>query len=201
MEVNNILIMIYKSILGAAHNSLFDQYLSAKQYMFELRTEHWLKHEILSAQWFGIIIGTVIFILIWWRLLDKKRLVEILLFGFFIAATSSILDGVGTEINAWDYPYKIGPMLFPLVAVDLLMLPYIFMLLYQYFAKWKDYLVALTITSAVFCFIVEPILKYTGIYELYTWKYYYSFPIYILLGLFYKWLMQVIICRQKRERN
>ncbi len=193
--------MIYKNIFGTSNQLLFDQYIAAKKDLLSLRLEHWIKYEFLSSQWFGIIITTIFFIFIWWQLLDKKRLIELLLFGFFIATISSIIDGIGTELNAWDYPYKLGPMHFPLVVVDLLMLPYVLMLLYQFFTTWKSYLVAIIIASAIFCFIIEPVLKYTGIYEPYTWKYYYSFPIYIFIGLFCKWLMHVILCRQEREEN
>ena len=188
--------MLHRDVIN---DQLFNQYIAAKNDLFSLRLDHWIKREFLSSQWLGIVFATVIFIFLWWRLLDKKRLIEILLFGLFIAIISSIIDGIGTELNAWDYPIKLGPMYFPLVVVDLLMLPYILMLLYQYFADWKNYLVAITIASAIFCFIIEPFLRYTGIYVLYTWKYHYSFPIYILIALFCKWLMHLILLRQERS--
>ena len=190
-----------ENILGAANDLLFNEYLSAKGYMVALRIDHWIKHEFLSAQWFGIIIISIVFIFVWWRLLDKKRLMEILLFGFFIAITAGLLDGFGTEFNAWEYPVKILPAVFPLVVVDLLMLPFVLMLLYQYFGEWKPFLIAMIIASAVFSFIVEPIFEYAGMYKTYTWKYYYSFPIYILIALFSKWMMQAIILKQKKERD
>lgn len=193
--------LIYKYISGSSDSFLWDKYLSTKREMYNLRVEHWLKNEFLSFQWFSIIIISLILTFIWWRLLDKRRLMEIFLFGFFVATLASILDGFGTELNAWDYGYKVLPTLFPLIAVDLLMVPFIMTLLYQYTTSWKTFGIAVTIMSAIFSFIVEPILKSCGIYHLYTWKYYYSFPIYIFVGLFCKWLMQVIIHRQTRENN
>jgi len=191
--------MIHKYILDLNNRLLFDRYLEAKKEMTTLRIEHWYKYEFLSLQWFGIIFISIIFITVWWRLLDKKRLIEMLLFGFFIATSAAIMDGVGTEFNAWEYSVKVLPVFFPLIVVDLMMLPLILMLLYQFFTEWKGFLVAITITSAIFSFIVEPMVEYTGIYQTFAWKYYYSFPIYILMGLINKWLMQAIICRQKRE--
>ena len=65
----------------------------------------------------------------------------------------------------------------------------------------KPFLIAMIIASAVFSFMVEPIFEYAGLYTTYTWKYYYSFPIYILMALFSKWLMQVIILKQQEERD
>lgn len=190
-----------KNILGAANDVLFNEYLSAKGDMVALRIEHWTEHEFLSAQWFGLIIMAIIFVSVWWRLLDKSRLMEILLFGFFIVITAGLLDGFGTEFNAWEYPVKILPAVFPLVVIDLFILPTVLMLLYQHFGQWQPFLVAIIIASAIFSFIVEPIFQYFGLYKIYTWKYYYSFPIYMLVGLFSKWLMQVIILKQKKERD
>ncbi len=193
--------MINKCILGAAGNMLFNEYVSAKGHMVALRIDHWIKYEFLSSQWFALIVTTILIISIWWWLLDKKRLVELLLFGFFVAATSSIMDGVGTEFNAWEYSVKILPTVFPLLMVDLSILPLVLMLLYQYFEEWKHFIMAMVIASAIFSFIVEPIFHYAGIYQIFTWTYYYSFPLYILIAAFYKWLMQVIIDRQMRERS
>lgn len=47
---------------------------------------------------------------------------------------------------------------------------------------------------AVFAFIAEPLLTYMDLYRLYSWRYFYSFPIYITLGIILKllsdWLWQ-----------
>ncbi|OPX88102.1 MAG: hypothetical protein A4E53_02259 [Pelotomaculum sp. PtaB.Bin104] len=190
--------MFRKYVMDETHRELWNNYLDMKQTMTVLRYEIWKNYELFEPQWWFIIITTLTTIIIWWKLLDKKRLLEILVFGFFITTSTVIADGIGNQLIAWEYTTKIYPMLYPLLAINLITLPLVYTLIYQYFTKWKLYAMMIIIASAVFSFIFEPLLVFVGIYEMYYWKYYYSFPIYILIGLFNKWLTQAVINKQNK---
>jgi hypothetical protein len=41
--------------------------------------------------------------------------------------------------------------------------------------------------AGIFCFVFEPILVWGGFYEIIKWKYYYGFPIYIMMAIFIRW--------------
>jgi hypothetical protein len=59
--------------------------------------------------------------------------------------------------------------------------------------EWKSYIPAVIVASAIFAFIAQPILKWSGIYLPLNWPYSYAFISLILLGLFTKWLQVKIL--------
>jgi len=67
------------------------------------------------------------------------------------------------------------------------------MLIYQYFTKWKPFITANIVSAAIFTFIGEPLFVMLGIYELIKWKHIYSFPIYIILAIIFKAILNSIM--------
>jgi hypothetical protein len=103
---------------------------------------------------------------------------------------ATMLDATGTELKLWGYSYKEVPLYNRLMAVNTGALPVIYMLVYQYATNWKRFIVVSTIAAAAFSFIFEPFFQWLGIYNTYHWKSIYSFPIYILLGVLIKGLIE-----------
>ncbi|MDP4156135.1 MAG: hypothetical protein Q8929_10915, partial [Bacillota bacterium] len=66
------------------------------------------------------------------------------------------------------------------------------MTVYQFFRKWKSFIIANLVMAAIFTFIFEPLTVWLDIYQLDNWKYIYSFPIYVAKAVFLKWLVQRI---------
>jgi len=95
-------------------------------------------------------------------------------------------------IAPWFVWYKLADnkKLPELVMFGLIVM--VFMLTYQYFPTWKRFFWALVAVSAVFSFIVEPIIVYLGFYVILKWLYWYSFIIYIVMGLLSRWLVVTI---------
>ncbi|SDE29386.1 hypothetical protein SPACI_048760 [Sporomusa acidovorans DSM 3132] len=87
------------------------------------------------------------------------------------------------------------------VLVDTSVLPITYMLIYQYNSKWSSFLIAIVIMSAFFSFIAEPFLVWLGIYELITWKHYYSFPLYILYGVILKFIVDLTKSIQSKNSS
>jgi hypothetical protein len=50
--------------------------------------EHWLNNEVFTWVWWLYIAITVISAIVWLKYVSKKRIVEITLFGLFIAASA-----------------------------------------------------------------------------------------------------------------
>jgi len=80
-------------------------------------------------------------------------------------------------------------------------MPIFYMIIYQYFTKWKTFLIAITIMAFIFAFILEPLTAWLGIYKLYHWKYWYSFLPYILIGIVIKFLIDKLIKKQNGYLN
>lgn len=152
-----------------------------------LYIEFWKNNVFLSFNWWLLIILLILPWFIWWKLVDKKHVKLILTFGFLVTVIVIILDDMGSNLAFWEYPYKIMPILPRLNAVDLSIIPVLYMLVYQYAKKFKTYLLAHIILSAFSSFIAEPIFVALNIYNMPNWKYVYSFPIYIVIAVFAKW--------------
>nr|WP_092069187.1 CBO0543 family protein [Dendrosporobacter quercicolus]NSL47376.1 hypothetical protein [Dendrosporobacter quercicolus DSM 1736]SDL87219.1 hypothetical protein SAMN04488502_1011051 [Dendrosporobacter quercicolus] len=173
----------------------------AQEILTQIKIEHWLNEEVFRIQWWIQVVVLIVPWFIWWKLVNKQKLVEIFCYGLLIGIVAVLLDGLGVELTLWGYPHKLFPLLERLFHADLTALPVIFMLIYQYFPKWKAFLGVCTLVAAIFTFVVEPIHIGLNIYELYSWKSIYSFPIYVALAACCKWLLGLIIKEQKPPQN
>ena len=153
------------------------------------RITYWLQEDVFHFRWWFLLGFFVLSIFAWCKLVDKKRLPEIILYAGLTTIITLILDECGEELILWDYPIDIIPVFPPFTAVDLASLPIIYSLIYQYFKTWKTFLKATIAMATVFCFVLEPALVWGGFYQILKWKYYYGFPIYITLALFVRWMV------------
>ncbi|PAB59567.1 CBO0543 family protein [Anaeromicrobium sediminis] len=161
---------------------------------------YWFHHDLFSFGWWIIVFLTIAPWIIWWKLVNKSRLTEILLYGSFISILTTVLDVLGATFVLWGYPTMLEPGVPPMVPANLSVFPVGYMLLYQYFPKWIKFLIAATGMSFIFSFIGEPVLAWLNIYENNNWKSIYSFPIYIIIALFFKYIIERIISRQRIEQ-
>ncbi|MGQ7885418.1 CBO0543 family protein [Paenibacillus sp. WC2504] len=130
------------------------------------------------------------------HLADKKRLIDIVLFGDIMSFLIFLLDHIGCELNLWVYPHKLFPVIPESSAFDLGILPALHMLLFQFFTKWRSYLIANILMATVFAFLCEPISVWIGLYKTLHWRYIYSFPLYILKALIIKWIFEIVQRKQ-----
>ncbi len=155
----------------------------------DMRIDEWLQEDVFHFRWW-LLLGLFAFsICIWWKLADKKRLPEIVLYMGITTIITLVLDEFGEELTLWDYPTDIFPIFPPLTAIDLATLPMIYSLVYQYFGSWRSFSLATIVMATIFCFVFEPILVWGDFYQLLKWRYYYGFPIYIAMALFIRWMV------------
>lgn len=166
-----------------------------------LRINEWLQEDLFHFRWFFLIGVFVVSAFVWCRLVDKSRLPEITLHAGLTTIITLILDEMGEELTLWEYPADIIAIFPPLSAVDLACLPMIYSLIYQKYPTWKSFLQATLIMAAIFCFILEPLLVWSGFYQLLKWRYYYGFPIYILMAIFIRWLVIKIYALAEKAKN
>lgn len=171
---------------------VFKEIIKLQKQLTDLEHQYWMDHVLFTFNWW-LLLG--IFIapwLIWWKLVDKNRIREILLYGFVIMVLSSILDDLGIASLLWVYPYQLLQILDRLNAIDLTTLPVMYMLIYQYFPKWKSFFMAHVLLGFFSAFVAEPILVRMNIYMPLLWKFIYSFPIYIIMAMLVKWFTDQI---------
>lgn len=157
-----------------------------------LRKLYFFEHVIFSFQWWLLICIIIVLWVTWIFLVDKNRLPIILLVGFTTSFFAIIMDDIGLALSLWAYPYQIIYFLNPLNSIDMAIIPVCYMLLYQYFRTWKHFMMVLVLLSLFAVFIAEPLFVKLDMYVLLKWQYWYSGPIYILIGIFVKGLFDEI---------
>lgn len=159
--------------------------------------EYWLRAIVFSAPWWFMIFFLIVPWFIWWRIVDKRRIKEIVLYGFFAVFFFCLLDNMGTQLGLWIYPHIFTPVSNMLEPYDYSVLPVIYMIIYQKYPNWKFFIIAQFAVAAVFSFILEPITIHFDIYRMINWKYVYSFLIYPIIGV----LCKIISARISRIEN
>ncbi|WP_094604896.1 hypothetical protein SPSIL_018310 [Sporomusa silvacetica DSM 10669] len=159
----------------------------------QLRIEHWVQYNLFTWQWWFLLAILLLPWIYWWAVVDKRRLLAIVTMGLAVSATANWMDQVGIELGWWFYSYVPTPIFPQMLPVNYTLLPIGFMLLYQYYTSWKAFIVTLLAMAAILSFGFEPLFTWMGIYQLLSWQYSYSFPIYILIGASHKYIVDWII--------
>ena len=73
------------------------------------------------------------------------------------------------------------------------------MLVYQYFGRWKSYILVNIVMAAVMAFVYEPISVGIGIYTALNWESVYSFPLYVVKAAIIKRLVEAVVRQQSRS--
>lgn len=148
-----------------------------------MHVKEWLREDVFQFRWWLLIGLIVIFVVVWWIMIDKSRLLEICLFAALATIVVMGINEYGEELILWDYPTDVIAIFPPLSSINLIMIPLIYSLIYQYFKEKKSFIYASVATSAVICFVLEPIFSWVGLYQQLKWQYYYSFILYILVAI------------------
>ena len=156
----------------------------------QMKKEYWIHHDLFSFQWWLLLFILIIPWLIWLRYVEKKRIMEIVLFGSLLMILVELMDDIGVNLHWWSYPYQLFQAIPRLTAVDNGIIIVAHMFIFQFFKKWKSFLMANLIMATIFTFICEPITVWLHIYKLDHWRYVYSLPIYILKAALVKWVVE-----------
>ena len=148
-----------------------------------LHINDWLHEDVFHLRWWFLLSLLIFFVFVWWKMVDKARLSEISLYAALTTIVALGFVEIGEELILWDFPTDIIPIFPPLTAVNLASLPIIYSLIYQYFGTWNSFLWASLGAAAIFCFILEPILVWGGLYQLLKWKHHYGLPVYLIMAI------------------
>lgn len=178
-------------------SEIINQIIQNKIISNRLSIGHWVKYEVFTWQWWIGIACVSIPLLLWWKLVDKRRIFEISVFGLLVTIFSTFLDVTGSELVLWNYPIRILPQIPLLFPVDYILVPIIYMSIYQCYKSWKPFMVAGTLVALALAFVAEPLAVYIKQYQLISWHYIYSFPIYIMISIICKIITNKLLSRQE----
>jgi len=178
---------------------IMDRMIQSKVLYKQLSMEHWVKYEVFTWQWWIGVACVILPLLVWWKLTDKRRILTITAFGFMVNILATFLDVIGSELLLWNYNIRTLPQIPLLLPVDFVIVPVVYMLIYQHYKAWKPFLLASIIVSLALSFIAEPLAVYIQQYQLISWHYIYSFPIYVLIVIFAKLFADKLLSIQEMQ--
>lgn len=149
---------------------------------WELKTFLW-QQNFLSAKWWFVAIVIAVSYAVWWKFSDKRRIIELLLFGSFIAVCRVIFDDWGISSGRWTYVVDLVPLGISLFLNDLTIVPLSYMLAYQHSPTWSRYLVTIFILQSAISFGFLPLLSRMGILVINNWHVGYTFIFMMVLPL------------------
>jgi len=147
----------------------------------QLRMETWQikiqlwQQSFLTPRWWFIAVTIAATYALWWKLTDKRRIVELLLYGSFVAVARVIYDNWGISSGRWTYVTDLVPLGYSLFLNDLTVIPLFMMLVYQYAPTWKAFLVLLVVVQGAISLLFWPLTMALGILVLHDWRLSYSF--------------------------
>lgn len=154
--------------------------------------EYWLNNDLFSLHWWAILILSILFLIMFFCLIDKSRYIFILLVFFINFVLIGTSDEIGKYFELWDYPYELLVFTHRFNTVDFSILPVMFTLVYQFFSKWKYYWIAHTIHCAFVSFIGIPIFIYFHLYRMDNWNMFLAFLVLFGIGTVSKFLCDLV---------
>ena len=100
----------------------------------------WLKQEFFTFEWFFTLFVVLVCYFLFFYLVDKQRIVEILLYGSFVAVAFVVYDSIGIFFGFWAEKISISPVYPNFFGSSLTVAPLIAMILYQYKSPWSSFL-------------------------------------------------------------
>lgn len=157
--------------------------------------ERWITEELFSFPWFFNLVFLAIIYLLWIKLVDKRRLRELLLFGSLIAVASALIDIIAVTIGLWEYKVRLFPLSPAPFPFDYTVLPIMYIVIMQYTSSWRDFLLGSLLASGLFSFVLSPVYVLLGIKEYHNFKHFYLFMICFgfttLIKLIYDWIVSI----------
>ena len=173
--------------ISAIRETLRDEYL-----------QYWLNTNLFSFQWWIILVLNILFFYIALRILDRARLFELLTVGGLIVLFSTVLDAIGGHYQLFAYPISLTPVIPSFFTADYIILPVIYMLLYQSFSSWKSFIIVNLISGLFLAFVIENLFRWLNIYQYMNWNSFYSLIVYLGMTIIMKWIMNNLARAQKQ---
>ena len=177
--------------------------MQTSAYLDKIVIEKWLSEQFLSPVWIGLFLFVLFTYILFFYLADKKRIVELLLFGSLVAVAFSIYDSVGELIGLWATFFRMVPLQQNFFMSDLTIVPLYAMLIYQYSTSWKTFFA----TTVVWAGLVAFVFYYIILNRLNVFMYltpfgpYIDFVFLILIGLIARGILVVLLHMEIEQGN
>lgn len=146
----------------------------ARMHLRDLLLRKWTA-DITTIEYWGIVAFIALYYVVWWKLTDKRRISDLLLFGSFVAVMRVIVDLLGTTLGLWYYKVTILPVAASIFLHEITLSPLTHMLALQYSPNWKQFFTYSALAAAWIHMIMIPISEKVGIYQPMNWNVLFGF--------------------------
>jgi hypothetical protein len=178
-----------------------DDIIKASDTLRKLMQDKWLSQDLFSIRWWGLVSFLVFSYVLCFKLLDKKRFVELLLFGSLMSVFSVVADVFLTSLNLFIYKTSIFPIKPSIFIYDITAMPLYYMVLYQHATDWKKYSIVATLASLFMGYVFTPLLVKLGYLQFIRWSNTKAFLTIIVIGFLTKAVISLILHTQKKSLN
>lgn len=179
----------------------YTKIIETQHTLTNLNTDHWLHYTVFRWYWWFLLFWTISPLFIWWKYTDRNRFLEVSFFGLLVSLSSGILDALGVSVGYWCYPFALLPFLPNFFPIDYVVVPVVFMLIYQKYPTWKGFLIGSTIISAVLSLVLDPVIVWINLYQPLKWQYIYSVPTFVFMVSFCRLVTMFLIRQDRRYRG
>lgn len=116
-----------------------EEILQKSEKLNNLILTKWLNQELFSFQWFLTVIIVLVCYVLFFYLVDKQRIIEILLFGSLVTVAFVVYDSIGIFFGYWTNLISVFPVYPNVLGSDFTIAPLISMLIYQYTSSWRRF--------------------------------------------------------------
>lgn len=151
--------------------------------LWNLLFSDWLS-QVMTVKYWGIIAFILLYYAIWWKLTDKRRISDLILFGSLLSVARIIYDLAGVSMGLWFYKDRIEPLSPTVFLHDVTIIPLTLMLAQQYSPNWKQFFIWAGLASAYLTLIILPIFSALEMYQLMKWNFLYAFLAQYAIAIF-----------------
>ena len=172
---------------------------NANENISKMAVEHWKLYSSLDDWQFWIVITMLIVpLIVLFLKIDRSKMLLLGFYGLNYHIWFAYTNSAGIRMGLWEYPYEILPVL-PSFALDASLVPVSYMLMYQWTINHKkNFYLYSTILSAVFAFILKPILVSHNFFRMFEFvNYFYLFLFYVLFFVVSKLITNLFLKLQK----
>jgi hypothetical protein len=185
--------------LNDKQQELLEKIRKASEDLTQLHIDYWKEFSSFNDLkfWVVVIMLIVPLVVLFWRI-DRDKMLLLGFYGLNYHIWFAYTNSAGIRLGLWEYPYEILPIL-PSFALDASFVPVTYMLVYQWTINHKkNFYLYSTILSAVFAFILKPILVGHHLFRMFEGiNYLHLFIFYILFFIISKLITNLFLKLQK----
>lgn len=169
-------------------------------HLTQLRIEIWTKYTLFTWVWWTLLIGCIIFAILFFILIDKKKYMQSVAYFGIVYILNRNLDDIATVADWYDYRMQLEPTIPTNIPANLFIIPVSLTIIYQRYDKWKGFIIASALYSATISYVILPLMEVLKIYKLKVWNSTLSFISLIAIGALSKLLVDKIKLIQEKAR-